>query len=112
MIATFRMSARSATPAVSATCGGRAADPRSLSQQKTAIVKLVAPAVPFVRRVSTETEVWLGKPAARVAPALLIATKAGPGTPVMERPGAEGSGIEACVATVAHWVMSCPKLTR
>ena len=89
MIATLRMSARSATPAVSATCPLRAAGDGRKSvgnQQKTAIVKLVETAVPLARFVCTRTEVWLGKPGARSTPVLLWETNAAPWMPVVERP--------------------------
>ena len=69
-------------------------------------MKFVETAVPFTRFVCTLTEVWLGKPAARSTPVLLMATNAAPSMPVVERPAPVKLGIDACVATAAHWVMS------
>ena len=82
-----------------------------MAQQKTAIVKLVATAVPFARFVCTLTEVWLGKPAAYVDAGAALRHERGARDAVVASPAPPKFGIAACVATAAHWVMSWPKLT-
>ena len=58
--------------------------------------------MPFVRRVCTVTELAIGKPGAKSAPALLMTTKAGPGMPVVLWPALAKSGMDPCVAVAAH----------
>ena len=76
-------------------------DCETSSQQKTAIVKLVETAVPFVRG-SSHRDRGLAREARCQGrlPCCSWETNAAPGMPVAERPAPAKLGIEACVATV------------